>query len=162
MLVPTLRRLVLIGFLTALAPALAAGWLTYQSRTLGFSLAHPRSWNVASSKSAVVFKSPESEGEFSVRAIKAMPLTAWVAARRKEETLPDGSSRVESSSEVRLAGRPAKRIVLFGFDRNVTEEAVSANGKLYVLQYDSENPNDPKFAQHKAVYAQMRASFKPL
>jgi hypothetical protein len=153
--------LLLVGLaLTVLTSAVAAGWLIYHSKTLGLSIAHPQDWSAKVSKNTVTFASKETAGEFMVRIEPLMKLEAWVQMRRKAEVLPDGSSRVEKISDTRLAGRPAKRIVLFGFDRYIREEAVSANGKLYVIQYDSENPNDAAFAEHKSIYAKMRDSLK--
>ena len=155
------RSLVVVCAVLVLA-ALAAGWSQYRSSALGIELSYPTHWKSKAQGDSVIFNSKEPQGEFSVRIHQAMPLSIWVETRRKSETLPDGSSRVEKVGDTRLAGLAAKRIVLFGFDRYIVEEAVVSKGKLYVLQYDSQNPNDPQFAQHWAVYTKMRASFKPL
>lgn len=153
-----------IALLLVFGTALAAGWTSYRSSALGFSIQHPTGWQVNASSSDVTFralgKDQQLLAEFAVGVRKPMPLAAWVKARQREETLPDGSSRVESVRDVQLAGRPAKRIVLFGFDRYIREEAVLANGRLYVISYDHDNPNDPNFKTHQAIYATMRSSLK--
>jgi hypothetical protein len=153
------RSVVGLAF-TVLSVAFAADWLTHHNKILGLSIAHPQDWSARVSKNTVRFASKDASGAFIVRIDPSMKLEAWAQLRRKAEVLPDGSSRVEKTSDSRLAGRPAKRIVLFGFDRSIVEEAVNANGKLYVIQYDSENPNDAAFAQHKSIYAKMRDSLK--
>ncbi len=156
------KLLVFIVLMVALTvPAVAAGWIAYQNRVLNFQINHPADWHSTASKDAVVFQSADPNAQFGVRTRKPVSLSAWVELRRQEELLPDGSSRLEKTSDTRLANRPAKRIVLFSFDRYTVEEAVIARGKLFVLEYDAQNPNDPQFAAHQAIYARMRASFTP-
>jgi hypothetical protein len=135
---------------------LALSWISYAGS--GFSLEKPTAWKTESLPGKVIFGS--GEARLVVRTEKAASLAAWAQNRKQTQTLPDGSSRVQKTSDTRLAGLPAKRLVLFGFDRQVLEEAVFRKGVVYVLEYDLENPNDPKFSEHQAIYAKMRSSFK--
>jgi hypothetical protein len=143
--------------------ALAAGWVKYNSKDDGFSLEYPSGWRLIDKGSVVRFEAVKGDlvvAEWNISAYAAQPLKTWVQSRRRTETLPDGSSRVEKVRNARLAGLPSKQIVLFGFDRYILEEAVVVGKRLYVISFDEDNPNDAQFKTHAAQYRRMRSSLR--
>ncbi|NJK46034.1 MAG: hypothetical protein HC933_18795 [Pleurocapsa sp. SU_196_0] len=129
----------------------------------GFSLEYPNGWGYFEQISGVRFEARRGDSTvaaFDISVFPAQSLEAWVKSRKSSETLPDGSSRVEKVRNARVAGLPSQQIVLFAFDRYVLEEAVVVGQHLYVLSFDEDNPNDPQFKTHAAMYARMRSSLR--
>jgi hypothetical protein len=158
-----MKRVLVMIVLLVSSVALAATWVKYSSRTLGFSLEYPTGWRFIERGSGVRFEAIKGDlvvAEWNISTYPAQSLEAWVKSRKSSETLPDGSSRVEKVRNARVAGLPSKQIVLFAFDRYILEEAVVVGKRLYVLSFDEDNPNDPQFKAHAAMYARMRSSLR--
>jgi hypothetical protein len=154
---------IMILLLLLCGVACAAGFSSYRS-SLGFTVQYPNGWQVSTSKTDVQFQALGNDqlilAEFGIGVRPLRTLEAWVKLRKQETALPDGSSAVESVRDLRLAGRPAKRLVVFSFDRSIAEEAVVVGGRLFVVYYDFDNPNDANFKAHQAMYKRMRDSLR--
>ena len=160
-MIEAMKRIMMLLLLSGLA--CAAGFTSYRS-SLGFTVQYPQGWQVSTSKTDVQFralgKDQLSLAEFGIGVRPVRSLEAWVKLRKQETVLPDGSNAVESVRDVRLAGRPAKRLVVFSFDRSIAEEAVVVGGRLFVVYYDYNNPNDANFKAHQRTYKSMRDSIR--
>ncbi|OGH53792.1 MAG: hypothetical protein A3G15_04130 [Candidatus Levybacteria bacterium RIFCSPLOWO2_12_FULL_40_10] len=71
-----------------------------------------------------------------------------------------GANLLRGTVDTVLDNSEAKRLSIFGFDREITELVALKNGYIYKLIFDGENPNDPDREKHQKIYEKMVSSFK--
>jgi hypothetical protein len=163
----------------------AGDWKMYRNSNFKYVIKYPKDWSLTEAKprvgnepvwlgtilidkelQKVTFAEKESKlwpGEFQVRVLSnpdQVTLDQW-AKNYKEESAA-GANLARLTGDTTLAGDLAKKFSIFSFDRYEVAIVTIHNGNVYYLRFDSDNPNDPDFGEHREIYNQMVASFKLL
>ena len=159
------------------------GWLSYSRPDFGYAIQYPRGWEVIEAEPK---KEPKAvwggyiligdeiqkttflekdydlwQGELQVilyRNEEGLSLAQWLEKNEPQDV--EGGSLVQEVSDVRLAGCPAKRLSIFGFDHEQLEIDFIYKGHVLSITYTGQNPNDPQLKKHQEIYAFMIRSFE--
>jgi|GEM_PF-1977309 len=162
---------------------LEAEWLTYKQPAFGYEIEYPSDWQVVEAAPKKSNKAQwagnvllgnevqkttfletnhgiwQAEFQVSVEAdTEGLGLEEWL--RRNEPRDVTGGSLVQDRTDVTVDGRPAVRLSVFGFDREVVLIVLRHEKRIFRFDFSGRNPNDPEAAVHSAVFARMLGSFR--
>ena len=163
----------------------AADWPAYRGKEFGYQVSYPAGWGVIEAKPRLGEAAVEEDevlsngevqkvtfleesygmyrGRFQVRVLplpQKQPFKQWVDRYVADYRDVYGKGLVEWVAETSLAGQPAWRIKAFLFETTSVEVAAAYHGRIYILAFAGENPNDPDLEEHQMVYERMLGSFR--
>ena len=158
-------------------------WLSYSRPDIGYTIQYPQGWEVIEAEPK---KEPKAvwggyiligdevqkttfleknydlwRGEFQVilyRNDEGLSLAQWLEKNEPQDV--EGGSLVQEVSDVLLAGRPAKKLSIFGFDHEQLQIVLIYKKHVLSITYAGQNPNDPQIKRHQEIYAFMIRSFE--
>lgn len=169
------KRLVAFCWVLAIAGAglpstsQSGDWSAYRDAEIGYQIEYPAGWKVTESlprtkiQREIFIREPEGKlwpGEFAIRVHEppsGVTLDEWADARFLDV---HDESLVTGVEDATLAGRPARRFSIFGFDQTGIVVALAHDGRIFELRYSGSNPNDPDIEEHTQIYLRMERSFR--
>ena len=155
----------------------------YKNEQFQYEFEYPTNWEVTEAKprignkvewagdillegelQKVTFTEEEKKdwpGEFQIRVMENSnndTVETWIENNKPKAA--GGANLLRGTVDTVLDNSEAKRLSIFGFDREITELVALKNGYIYKLIFDGENPNDPDREKHQKIYEKMVSSFK--
>lgn len=158
-------------------------WTLYKNQQFRYQVQYPQGWKVIEAKprvgnkvewsgnilleeelQKVTFSETEVsnwQGNFQINVLgnpNNDTLEMWIDKNKPKAA--SGVNLLRGLSDEVLDSNPAKRLSIFGFDREIIEVVVLNNGQVYKLSFDGDNPNDLDIEKHREIYEKIITSFK--
>jgi hypothetical protein len=156
-------------------------WSVYEHELAGIRVRRPTSWAtiVAEERNEpsaswepeillegelhkITFREGEGAffpGQYQVRVVSnpdSLPLDAFLAHFDLSDLWND------TLGDTVIVGVPAKTWVRWSYDSLTREFLMMTRGGAVHILYDEHNPNDPDFAEHQRIYAEMTSTLRVL